>query len=91
MASCGLGTIILFSCFQPDFLYFVPPLVAFCASHPSVTPAHLECVKFVFVGAAPVGQALIDKFKEKAPHCIFREGNNDFLRLVRSNFTMISR
>ena len=26
------------------------------------------------MGAAPVGQALIDKFKEKAPECVFREG-----------------
>ncbi len=31
-------------------------------------------LRFVFVGAAPVGQALIEKFKEKAPECVFREG-----------------
>lgn len=61
---------------KPNFLFFAPPLVGFCANHPSVTPAHLESVDFVLVGAAPVGQALIEKFQEKAPNCIFREGGS---------------
>ena len=34
-------------------------------------------LRFVFVGAAPVGQALIEKFKEKAPECVFREGEKE--------------
>ena len=59
---------------QPNFMHFAPPLVHFCAYHPSVTPTHLESIKYVMIGAAPVGEALANKFKEKAPSCQFREG-----------------
>ena len=59
---------------KPDFLHLVPPLVGFCANHPAVKPGHFDTVEYVMVGAAPVGQALIDKFHQKAPKVLFREG-----------------
>ncbi len=46
----------------------------FCASHPMVTPDHLQSVGSVLVGAAPVGNAVIEKFMKKAPHCKIKEG-----------------
>ena len=55
-------------------MHFAPPLVTFCANHPMITPAHLESLVYVMVGAAPVGQALIDSFRAKAPKVVFREG-----------------
>ena len=55
-------------------MHFAPPLVHFCAYSPDVTAAHLESIKYVMIGAAPVGEALANKFKEKAPNCQFREG-----------------
>ena len=62
------------SLFQPNFMHFAPPLVHFCAYSPDVKPHHLESIKYVMIGAAPVGEALANKFKEKAPNCQFREG-----------------
>lgn len=59
---------------RPDILHLVPPLVQFCASSPDVTPSDLESLEFAFIGAAPIGEALAAKFKEKAPNCLFREG-----------------
>jgi len=59
---------------KPTFMHFAPPLVHFCAYSPDVTAAHLESIKYVMIGAAPVGEALANKFKEKAPDCQFREG-----------------
>ncbi|TRY61085.1 hypothetical protein TCAL_11080 [Tigriopus californicus] len=59
---------------SPSFLHFAPPLVGFCANHPDVKPHHLESVESVFVGAAPLGKALIDRFLKKAPQVKIREG-----------------
>merc|ERR1711963_531107 len=59
---------------KPNFMHFAPPLVQFCAYSPDVKPHHLESIKYVMIGAAPVGEALANKFKEKAPNCQFREG-----------------
>ena len=55
-------------------MHFAPPLVQFCAYNPEVQARHLESLKYVMIGAAPVGETLALKFKEKAPNCIFREG-----------------
>lgn len=59
---------------KPDYIHLVPPLVHFCANNPEVKPSHLESLEFVYIGAAPVGETLAAKFKEKAPNCQFREG-----------------
>jgi len=60
--------------YRPTFLHLAPPLVGFLASHPAVTPEHLASVHTIFVGAAPAGPALINKFHSKAPNVRFREG-----------------
>lgn len=60
--------------FQPDCLHFAPPLVAFCCHNSDVKPHHLENLMHIKVGAAPVGETLINQFREKAPHVLFREG-----------------
>ena len=39
-------------------------------------PEALEPLKYIMVGAAPVGKALADLFKKKAPHVDFREGKD---------------
>ena len=46
----------------------------FLANNSDVTHQHLETVEQILVGAAPVGEALVNKFLEKAPHVAFREG-----------------
>ena len=55
-------------------MHFAPPLVQYCAYSPDVEPKHLESLKYLMIGAAPVGETLALKFKEKAPNCTFREG-----------------
>ena len=60
--------------YKPTFMHFAPPLVGFCANHPKVEPQHLETIKKIMVGAAPVGETLIEVFKRKAPHVFFCEG-----------------
>ena len=65
--------------FQPETLHFAPPLVAFCAHSPDVKPHHLENLIHIKVGAAPVGETLINQFREKAPNVLFREGQYLFL------------
>ena len=62
---------------KPSFLHCVPPLAQFCAYDDRVKPEHLESVEYIMIGAAPVGDALAKAFKEKAPHCQFREGEID--------------
>lgn len=60
--------------YQPTFMHLAPPLVGFCASNPKVEQKHLESIKHIMVGAAPVGETLINEFKLKAPNVHFREG-----------------
>jgi len=55
-------------------MHLAPPLVGFCAANPKVEQKHLESIKYIMVGAAPVGEALINAFKLKAPNVHFREG-----------------
>jgi len=58
---------------RPNFLPLVPPLVGFLANHPAVTPDHLSSVKSILVGAAPLGMAIMDKLRTKAPQIKFQE------------------
>ncbi|VVC32610.1 AMP-binding, conserved site,AMP-dependent synthetase/ligase,AMP-binding enzyme, C-terminal domain [Cinara cedri] len=52
--------------FKPTFLFVVPSLLLFLASHPSVKPEHLSSIKEITCGAAPASKALIDSFLHKA-------------------------
>ena len=58
---------------KPTFLHIAPPVVAFLANKPEVTPPHLSSVRDVLVAAAPFGEALAKKYLQKAPHTIFKE------------------
>ena len=60
--------------YQPTFMHLAPPLVGFCANSPLVESKHLESLKYIMVGAAPVGETLVEAFKKKAPTVHFREG-----------------
>ncbi|KAF5286034.1 hypothetical protein FQR65_LT12969 [Abscondita terminalis] len=50
---------------RPYFLFVVPSLLLFLASHPSVTKNHLASVELVTSGAAPATEGMIQKFREK--------------------------
>ena len=67
---------------QPSFQHFAPPLVGWCAMSPEVKPHHLESLEYIMVGAAPVGTALVELFKKKAPHVSFREGKEHTCRYI---------
>ena len=60
--------------YQPTFLHLAPPLLSFLTLHAGVKPHHLESLRYVLVGAAPVVPSMIRMFMEKAPHVEFREG-----------------
>jgi len=73
-------------------LYFAPPLLSFCANSPDIQPHHFQTVTDIRVGAAPVGEALLKKFKKKGPHLKFKEGTilNVLSSLFKSFFALIS-
>lgn len=51
--------------YKPNYLFVVPSLLLFLASHPAVTKEHLASVKSVTSGAAPATEGLIQKFRQK--------------------------
>lgn len=61
---------------RPTFMNLVPPLVSWYAEADEVKTRHVQDLRFVFVAAAPVGETLANKFWEKAPNCLFREGKS---------------
>jgi len=65
--------------YKPTFLFVVPSLLLFLASHPAVKSEHLTSIKEVTCGAAPATKSLIDKFLEKV-------GRNDIV--VRQGYGM---
>ena len=60
--------------YKPTFLHLAPPLLVFLTMHAGVKPHHLESLRYIMVGAAPVAPSMIRRFKEKAPHVEWREG-----------------
>ena len=60
--------------YKPTFLHIAPPVLSFLTTNPGVKAYHLESLRYILVGAAPVAPSLIQRFKEKAPHVEFREG-----------------
>ena len=63
-------------CFQPTLLHLAPPVVSFLANSEMVKPEHLDSIKTIFFGAAPCGEAIVNKFLDKAPQVKLREGKN---------------
>ena len=62
---------------RPTYLFVVPSLLLFLATHPSVTRDHLSSVKSVTSGAAPATEGLLQKFRQKLDRndVIIRQGN----------------
>ena len=54
----------------------VPPLVSLCANDPRMTDKHLQSLKYVGVGAAPLGKTVWKKFTSKAPETKLIEGKH---------------
>ncbi|KAK5643660.1 hypothetical protein RI129_007505 [Pyrocoelia pectoralis] len=50
---------------KPYFLFVVPSLLLFLATHPSVTRNHLASVEIVTSGAALASEGLMQKFRDK--------------------------
>ena len=65
---------------QPTVLQLPPPLISFLADSPAIKPHHLASLRYVMVGAAPVGPALEQRFKKKAP-------GDKFWNLLPDHFT----
>ena len=60
--------------YQPEWLMLAPPLVQFIANSEKVQKKHLEKLRMVVVGAAPVGENIIKDFMKKVPSgCEIRE------------------
>jgi hypothetical protein len=56
-----------------------------------VKPEHLQSLHHIHVGAAPVGEALINQFREKAPNVLLREGEFRHLEFMfsQSKYTIV--
>lgn len=52
---------------QATVLYLAPPLVLLLASHPGVRPKHLQSLRHVMSGAAPLGSLDVERFLRRTP------------------------
>lgn len=59
---------------KANHMYVVPPMVTFLGKHPSVTPEHLESVRGIICGAAPVSSTDAEILLTKNKNIIFRQG-----------------
>ncbi|XP_022913292.2 uncharacterized protein [Onthophagus taurus] len=61
--------------FRPTFLFVVPSLLLFLASHPAITKDHLSSIKNVTSGAASAPEGLLQKFRQKCGNdVVIRQG-----------------
>lgn len=62
--------------YKPTYLFVVPSLLLFLASHPQITKEHLSSVEEITSGAAPLTEGLLQKFRLKIdnPEVIIRQG-----------------
>ena len=68
----------------------VPPLVSLCANDPRFTTKHLQSLKYVGVGAAPLGDTVIKKFEAKTKNTQLIEGRNFYVKNIRSTNVFFS-
>lgn len=59
---------------RADVLFLVPPMVVFLGKHPAVKPEHLQSVKGIISGAAPLSATDADAVLNKNRNIIFRQG-----------------
>ncbi|CAG4959624.1 unnamed protein product [Parnassius apollo] len=87
MSLLGRGSkLITFANFNPELflktivqhrvehLYIVPPMVLFLGKNPAVTPEHLQSLKGIICGAAPLAQSDALAVLNKNKNIIFRQG-----------------
>ncbi|XP_019535437.2 uncharacterized protein LOC109406883 [Aedes albopictus] len=55
-------------------LHLVPPIILFLSGHEMVKPEHLESVRNIFSGAAPMGAPDAERLIAKAPQIRFAQG-----------------
>ncbi|XP_050304061.1 uncharacterized protein LOC126741607 [Anthonomus grandis grandis] len=62
--------------YKPTYLFVVPSLLLFLASHPEVKKEHLASVEEITSGAAPLTEGLLQKFRQKFdnPNLMVRQG-----------------
>lgn len=68
--------------YKPTYLFVVPSLLLFLASHPSVKREHLASIQSVTSGAAPCTEGLLQKFREKI-------GRDDVLLRQGKTFNLV--
>ena len=59
---------------KPTFTHMVPPLVSLCTHDPRFQRKHLESLKYIGVGAAPLGESTYKQFTSKSPTTQLIEG-----------------
>jgi len=59
---------------QVTTLYLVPPLIQFIGSSPEVKSSHLESLKTINNGAAPIGPNDVERLLKKATNLQFTQG-----------------
>lgn len=59
---------------KATYLNLVPPIVLFLANSNKTEARHLEHVRTVMSGAAPLGASDVERFHKKAPHTEFMQG-----------------
>ncbi|KAJ0175987.1 hypothetical protein K1T71_008161 [Dendrolimus kikuchii] len=59
---------------KADVLFVVPPMVVFLGKHPAVKPEHLQSIKGVISGAAPLSAEDAVTLLNKNRNIIFRQG-----------------
>ncbi|KAE8737155.1 hypothetical protein FOCC_FOCC017382 [Frankliniella occidentalis] len=52
--------------FRPSGLGAVPAVIQFLAMHPAVKPEHLDSIRYVICGAAPLGLDVLKRLNDKA-------------------------
>lgn len=73
--------------YRPTYLFVVPSLLLFLASHPAVTKEHLASITSVTSGAAPATEGLLQKFRDKLGRrdVIIRQGKTYFFMIKSIN------
>ncbi|CAH2090532.1 unnamed protein product [Euphydryas editha] len=59
---------------KANHMYVVPPMVTFLGKHPAVTPEHLESLRGIICGAAPISSTDASFLLNKNKNIIFRQG-----------------
>ncbi|PSN49019.1 hypothetical protein C0J52_06318 [Blattella germanica] len=60
---------------QVTGLYVAPPLVIFLATYPELKPKHLQSLRYLICGAAPLGRLDVERFLEKGPGVTFLQAS----------------